>query len=175
MDALPLSTSQKKRQKKQRKKLQQVALPLSPIVTPATADTETGLPAPPTPPLAPTVTREDLQARVKQLRNDARAKRAVSKRVQLAAKTQEATKVSKTLMEQFRTGTLSKRQLESLAELEKEFYEDCHGDATLFCAKKQIDARAVPVIETAIQRVKAGEAPENTIKDTVASLTNALC
>jgi hypothetical protein len=173
MDALPLSTSQKKRQKKQLKKLQQVALPLSPIVTPTP---ETGLPVvPPTPPVAPTVTREDLQARVKQLRNDARAKRAVSKRVQLAAKTQEATKASKTLMDQFRTGTLSKRHLESLAELEKEFYEDCHGDATLFCAKKQIDARAVPVIETAIQRVKAGEAPENTIKDTVASLTNALC
>ena len=171
MDA-PVSTSQKKRQKKQLKKLQQVALPLSPIVTPTS---ETGLPVPPTPPVAPTVTREDLQARVKQLRNDARAKRAVSKRVQLAAKTQEATKASKTLMDQFRTGTLSKRQLESLAELEKEFYEDCHGDATLFCAKKQIDARAVPVIETAIQRVKAGEAPENTIKDTVASLTNALC
>lgn len=173
MDALPLSTSQKKRQKKQLKKLQQIAaLPLSPIVTPTP---ETGLPVPPTPPVAPTVTREDLQARVKQLRNDARAKRAVSKRVQMAAKAQEATKVSKTLMDQFRTGTLSKRQLESLAELEKEFYEDCHGDATLFCAKKQIDARAVPVIETAIQRVKAGEAPENTIKDTVASLTNALC
>jgi hypothetical protein len=112
--------------------------------------------------------------RVKQLREAARTKRSISKRADLDTKKQEATKTGKVLMDQFRTGTLSARQLESLAELETEFYETCHGDAALFCAKKNIDPRAIPSIEAAIGRVKAGESPESTLTDTVLSLATAL-
>lgn len=177
----PLSKSQKKRLRLRLKQHRLSSSHLSDAVVSATATSTTTAATttvtsdlPPVAPEAPTVTREALQARVKQLRDDARAKRALSKRAQVDVRTKDATKVGKDLMEQFRTGTLNKHQLESLAELEKEFYEDCHGDAALFCAKKKLDRRAASVIETAINRVKAGEAPERTLKDTVSSLASAL-
>jgi len=173
-----LSKSQKKRLIRSKKKIEQASLLPLPVSASADAHADAGSKTadlPPVAPPVPPVNREALQARVKQLRDDARAKRALSKRAQADMRTKDATRVGKDLMEQFRTGTLTKHQLESLADLEKEFYEDCKGDAALFCAKKQLDVRAASVIETAINRVKAGEAPERTLKETVTSLASALC
>lgn len=163
-----LSKSQKKRLRLKKKNQSATATSETEVVTASALD------MPPVSPEPVPVSREALQARVKQLRDDARGKRALSKRAQVDIRTKDATRVGKDLMEQFRTGTLTKKQLESLADLEKEFYEDCRGDAALFCAKKQLDGRAASVIETAINRVKAGEAPERTLKDTVSSLASAL-
>ena len=175
-----LSTSQKKRQRQKRIKAEAEAAAATATTTTAEAVRPLGGAAvdqPPVPPDVPAVSREDLQQRVKQLRETARGKRTLSKRgiaEELESKKKEAARVGKGLMDQFRSGTLSARQLASLAELEKEFYEDCRGDAALFCASKGIDTRAVPAIEAAIGRVKAGETPENTLTDTVLALATAL-
>jgi hypothetical protein len=178
-----LSVSQKKRLRLRRKHEEEVALARAAGAVEAAAGTAVGTAAEPPGPCGPPVvpesdapapTREELQARVQEMRAEARSKRTVSKRKTMELRTTDAARSGKALMDQYRTGTLSKKQMESLAELEKEFYEECRGDATAFCIKNKIDARAIPAIQAAILRVQSGEAPEDTMKETVASLATAM-
>lgn len=68
-------------------------------------------------------------------------------------------------------GNMSEEQLRTLAQYEKDLFETCNGDAAAFCRMKGVDESAIPIIQKAIDQVKRGVPINETLQNTIASMT----
>lgn len=106
--------------------------------------------------------REELLARCRNAATRARARGTPKPRPSAKQRKQAVTQVQNVVQT---PEAATADRLAALAEYEKDLFDTCGGDAAKFCRMKGVEESAIPIIQKAIEDVKAGKPLPDTLQE----------